>query len=162
MLAALEFPPCRVEGQDVSFQKSAEGLAKGKTTEESVATLPACIAYGIAMDLIARGKRVMGLKVLMDFDAYLRPGESLGLKVKDILKPVRGAGPQFRFYSIIIRDQEDLGRRQDRHLRQHSVVQHTGSGVCWRDDVESQSNQKSCDGQPVQLHRQRTSGGSSS
>ena len=107
LLAALEFHHVELKGKMFRSKRALKGWRKEKPPKSRL-PLPACIAYGIAMDLIARGKRVMGLKVLMDFDAYLRPGESLGLKVKDILKPVRGAGPQFRFYSIIIRDQEDL------------------------------------------------------
>ena len=106
LLAALEFHHVELKGKMFRSKRALKGWRKEKPPKSRL-PLPACIAYGIAMDLIARGKRVMGLKVLMDFDAYLRPGESLRLKVKDIIKPVRGAGPQFRFYSII-REQEDL------------------------------------------------------
>lgn len=50
----------------------------------------------------------MCLKVLLDFDTYMRPGESLDLRKKHFIRPVRSAGRQYQWFSIIVRDYDDL------------------------------------------------------
>eukprot|EP00435_Cladocopium_sp_Y103_P000261 s2848_g1.t1 len=70
--------------------------------------LPRVLAAGMAMKLIASGNRLMGLKLMADHDTYVRPGESIGLKGRDVVRPVPGGGPQYQWYAIVIRDQEDL------------------------------------------------------
>ena len=143
--------PCRVEGQDVSFQKSAEGLAKGKTTEESVATaslhrLWDCHGPDSSRQESHGFESAHGLRCIpTSWRKFRAQGERHP-------QTSQGSRPTVQVLLHHHSRPRGPGRRQDRHLRQHSVVQHTGSGVCWRDDVESQSNQKSCDGQPVQLH----------
>ena len=54
-----------------------------------------------------KGDGLMALKVVADFDMYLRPGESMDLRAHNIVAPVRSAGPQYRWYSVIIRDAQD-------------------------------------------------------
>jgi integrase len=61
----------------------------------------------MAMKLVASGRKLMGLKLMIDHDCYLRPGESIGIAKKDVVKPVKNGGPQYQWYSVVIRDQED-------------------------------------------------------
>eukprot|EP00435_Cladocopium_sp_Y103_P046584 s342_g13.t1 len=107
VVAALEFHHLELKGKMIRSKRALKGWRK-EMPPKSRLPMPALVMYGVAMDLLARGKRIMGVKVIMDFDAYLRPGESIGLRAKDVLKPVRSAGPQYQHYSIIIRDQEDM------------------------------------------------------
>ena len=46
--------------------------------------------------------------VLVAFDVYLRPGEALDLLVKNLVPPVKAAGKQFKYYTLVIREEEDL------------------------------------------------------
>ena len=107
VIAALEFHHLELKGKMVRSKRAIKGWRKERPPRSRL-PMPALVMFGIAMDLVARGKRIMGIKVIMDFDAYLRPGESIGLAAKDVLKPVRSAGPQYQHYSIIIRDQVDM------------------------------------------------------
>ena len=52
----------------------------------------------------------MALKTVIDFLLYLRPGEGMDLRAKNIIAPVKGAGSQYRWVTVIIRDQEELRR----------------------------------------------------
>ena len=63
--------------------------------------------FGLAMNLIAENKRDMALLVMVAFHLYLRPGEGLDLRKKNVVPPVRHAGRQFQHITVIIRDQED-------------------------------------------------------
>ena len=47
------------------------------------------------------------LKLLLDHDTYLRPGESIDLKGRDIVLPVKGAGRQYQWYAVIVRNSLD-------------------------------------------------------
>lgn len=75
--------------------------------QKSRIPLPKAVAYGIAMRMMARGLFNMGLMVILTFDAYLRPGEAADLLGKNIVAPIRKAGKQYRFYTLIVRDQDD-------------------------------------------------------
>ena len=60
------------------------------------------------MAMAAQGKKLMSLKLMVDHDTYLRPGESIELRGRDIVPPVRSAGRQYRWHSVIVRDSQDL------------------------------------------------------
>ena len=59
------------------------------------------------MILAAKGKKNMAVKVLTDFDLYLRPGEGLDILGKHIVPPVSRAGAQYQQFAVIIRDIEE-------------------------------------------------------
>jgi len=67
---------------------------------------------GICMDLLARNFRNMALMTLMAFDCYLRPGEALDVKGSSVVAPVRAAGQQYRWVTLVIREFE--GHRPDK------------------------------------------------
>ena len=69
--------------------------------------MPKLIVYALAMLLLAQNKRSMALKIMLEFDTYMRPGESLDLRKRHFIKPVKQAGPQYRWFSIIVRDFDD-------------------------------------------------------
>lgn len=50
------------------------------------------------MVLASQGLKSMALKVMLDHDTYLRPGESIDIRCKDVIPPVAGAGKQYRWY----------------------------------------------------------------
>lgn len=52
----------------------------------------------MAMDMLARGKRLHALRMVVDYDTYLRPGESAGLRGKDVVTPVHKAGRMYHKY----------------------------------------------------------------
>ena len=55
----------------------------------------------------SQGKRLYALKLLLDHDTYLRPGESIDLKGRDIVLPVKGAARQYQWYAVIVRNSLD-------------------------------------------------------
>ena len=66
--------------------------------------MPKLVVYGLCMILLAKGKRLHALKTILDFDTYMRPGESHDLLKKNLVAPVSKAGPQYRWYAVVIRD----------------------------------------------------------
>ena len=106
VVAAVEFHHAEVKGTLVRSKRALRGWRKERPAKSRL-PLPALAAFGMAMDLVARGKRTMGVKLLVDFDMYLRPGESIAIRGRDLSAPVPGGGPQFQSFSLIIRDQED-------------------------------------------------------
>ena len=54
----------------------------------------------------AKGEKLMSLKLLVDHDTFLRPGESIDIKARDAVPPVRGGGASYRWHCIVVRDQE--------------------------------------------------------
>ena len=46
-------------------------------------------------------------RMIGDHDTYLRPGESIDLKGRDIVPPVRNGGKQYRWFAIVVRDSQD-------------------------------------------------------
>lgn len=69
--------------------------------------LPRLAMFGIAMNLAAKGHKDRALMVLAGFNMYLRPGEALDLRKKNIVPPVKKAGRQFKHTTVIIRDREE-------------------------------------------------------
>ena len=86
----------REEGVSGPLTKGVEGMAEAEATPKSPP----------AQTTMARGHREMGLKLVLDFDLYLRPSEVMDLLRKHVVAPVPGAGAQYKKYSVIIWDQE--------------------------------------------------------
>ena len=94
------------EGDIVSLQESLAGVEERETSSEQIAVATDdCRRNG--MILCAWGKRLMSLKLMVDHDTYLRPGESIDLKGRDIVPPVRNGGRQYRWFAIVVRDSQD-------------------------------------------------------
>ena len=100
--------------QDIPELQDSKKALRGWRRE---VPLPKLIMYGIAMRLYLQGFRLMALKVITDFDLYLRPGEGMDLRGHNVVSAVSRAGPQYRWYTIVVRDQED-GTPEQQHPRQ--------------------------------------------
>ena len=105
-VAAVEFSHVGVKNKVPRSRRALKGWRK-EVPPGSRLPLPRLAMYGIAMLILQKGRRLMALKVVADFDMYLRPGESMDLRAHNIVAPVRSAGPQYRWYSVIIRDAQD-------------------------------------------------------
>lgn len=105
ILAALEFHQLELKGWLPRSKRALKGWRK-EMPGKSRLPLPRLLMYGIAMKLISKGFREMGIKTILDFDCYFRPGESLTLKSRNVVAPVPGAGRQFQSYTIVIKDFE--------------------------------------------------------
>lgn len=104
-VAAIEFFHIDQRGKLVHAKRALRGFRK-LAPPASRLPLPRLICMGIAMVLMAQGRREMAIKVVMDFDMYLRPSEGMDVLGEHVVKPVPGAGLQFQRYSVIIRDQD--------------------------------------------------------
>lgn len=105
-LAAVEFMFLQHKGKLMRARRSLKGWRKIDPPRSRL-PLPRVVACGIAAILLAKGQRKMALKVMTDFDCYLRPGEGMDILGKHVVKPLRNAGRQFQRYSLVIRDQEE-------------------------------------------------------
>ena len=105
-VAALEFLHIGAKNKVPRSRRALKGWRK-EVPPGSRLPLPKLAMYGIAMLLYYRGRRLMALKVVADYDMYLRPGEGMELRAHNVIPPVKGAGPQYQTYSIVIRDLED-------------------------------------------------------
>lgn len=105
-VAAAEYMSTTLKGKLVRSRRALKGWRKERPACSRL-PLPRLIAAGMAMKMISSGRRLMGLKLMVDHDAYLRPGEPIDIAKKDVVRPVKGGGPQYRWYSVVIRDQED-------------------------------------------------------
>ena len=104
-MAAVEYAFIEKKGTLVRAKRALRGWQK-LMPPQSRLPLPKIIAYGMAQIMLALGQRDKCLKLLMDFDLYLRPSEGMDVLGQHVLAPVAGAGPQYRKYSVIIRDQD--------------------------------------------------------
>lgn len=105
-LAAVEYQWQKLKGTLLRSRRALRGWRK-EVPPRSRLPLPRTAAYGIAMRMLSQQERSMALLVLLSFDAYLRPGEALTLKAKNLVPPVRGSGKQFQHYVVVVRDEED-------------------------------------------------------
>jgi hypothetical protein len=108
-LAAVEWEKSSLKGHLPRARVALKGWRKERP-HGSRLPLPKLVAYGMAMYMIGMGGkdgRTMGLKLLADFDMYLRPSESLAIKGRDVVAPVVEAGKHFQHYTVIIRDLAD-------------------------------------------------------
>ena len=106
VVAATEFFNLHLKGTLFHCKRALRGWRKEKPAQSRL-PLPRMIAAGMAMILCAWGKRLMSLKLMVDHDTYLRPGESIDLKGRDIVPPVRNGGKQYRWSAIVVRDSQD-------------------------------------------------------
>ena len=106
VVAATEFFNLHLKGTLFHCKRALRGWRKEKPAQSRL-PLPRMIAAGMAMILCAWGKRLMSLKLMVDHDTYLRPGESIDLKGRDIVPPVRNGGRQYRWFAIVVRDSQD-------------------------------------------------------
>ena len=104
--AATEFFNLHLKGTLFHCKRALRGWRKEKPAQSRL-PLPRMIAAGMAMILCAWGKRLMSLKLMVDHDTYLRPGESIDLIGRDIVPPVRNGGKQYRWFAIVVRDSQD-------------------------------------------------------
>eukprot|EP00435_Cladocopium_sp_Y103_P020803 s2513_g5.t1 len=104
-VAAVEFHFIEQKGKLQRAKRALRGWRK-TTPPLSRLPLPRLAAMGMGMVMLANNQRDMCLKLLLDFDAYLRPAEGMDLLGEHIVPPVPGAGPQFVKYAVIIRDQD--------------------------------------------------------
>eukprot|EP00435_Cladocopium_sp_Y103_P055837 s653_g18.t1 len=106
-MAAIEFKHVSVKGRLPRSKRAMKGWKKVMPSQSRL-PLPRTNAFGLAMELAAAGRKSMALKVIVDFILYLRPGEGLGLTGRNIVAPVRSAGVQFKWVTIVVRDFEGL------------------------------------------------------
>eukprot|EP00438_Fugacium_kawagutii_P002485 Skav209078 [mRNA] locus=scaffold207:207591:211020:- [translate_table: standard] len=110
-IAAMEFFRMELKGTLNRCRRALKGWRKIMPPQSRL-PLPRILMFGIAMDLLARGKRDMALMTVLAFDCYLRPGEALDLKGKNIVAPVLQAGKQFKWVTVVVREAE--GRKPDK------------------------------------------------
>lgn len=103
ILASVEFRHIELKGNMLRSRKALKGWRKERP-QESRLPIPALVVNGIAMILLHQNQRLMGLKVLLDFDTYMRPGESIDIRARQVVPPVVGAGPQYLWYHVVIRE----------------------------------------------------------
>ena len=105
-LASLEYHHAVLKGKLTRSRKCLRGWRKERPPQSRI-PLPKLVVYGVAMIMKSRNQAEMAVKVLLDFDAYLRPGEGVSLRARSVVAPVKGAGPQYNWHAIIIREFED-------------------------------------------------------
>ena len=103
VVAAVEFNNLKLKGCLVRSKRALRGWRKERPPQSRL-PLPRLVAAGMAMVLASQGLKSMALKVMLDHDTYLRPGESIDIRCKDVIPPVAGAGKQYRWYGIVVRD----------------------------------------------------------
>lgn len=74
LVASIEYHNPKLRGALTRSRRALKGWRKERPPGSRV-PLPKLIAYGIAMKFLAAGKREQALKVVLDFDTYMRPGE---------------------------------------------------------------------------------------
>lgn len=105
VLAAVEYGFIHLKGKMPRSRKALRGWRK-EMPPESRLPAPMLMVYGLAMALASLGEKEMGLKVLTDFDCYLRPGEGLSLLARNIIPPVAAAGPQYQTFCLVVKEFE--------------------------------------------------------
>lgn len=125
-LASIEFYMHSLRGKLVRSRKALRGWRKLKPPKSRL-PLPKPVTWAIAMRLLFKEEKEMALAVLLAFDVYLRPGETSELRVHNLVKPVIGAGSQYKECS-----------RQDGRFQQHSEAGQPGDqelvGTCTSPD----------------------------
>ncbi|CAK0801976.1 unnamed protein product, partial [Prorocentrum cordatum] len=64
---------------------------------------------GLAVALHLLGRTDMAVAVLVALSAYLRPGELRGLRVRDVVPPALGYGPEYQKWSLILGPSDSIG-----------------------------------------------------
>eukprot|EP00438_Fugacium_kawagutii_P017034 Skav221329 [mRNA] locus=scaffold1437:52275:55350:- [translate_table: standard] len=105
VLAALEFFRNDLKGLLPRSRKALKGWRKVMPSQSRL-PIPMLLVFGICMLLCAKGKMEMALKVLTDFDLYLRPGEGMSLRARNVVPPVAAGGRQYRLTHVVVKDFE--------------------------------------------------------
>ena len=92
----------RVEGQHVEKQKGLEGMEKRKTSGESL-THSCFGGEWHCNDPSPPESAVDGSQGPSRF-RHMRPGESIDIRARQVVPPVVGAGPQYLWYHVVIRE----------------------------------------------------------
>ena len=66
--------------------------------------LPWELIAGMAMDLLARDQAAAAMALVVSVVFYLRPSELLGLRVRNLTPPLRGAGPTHKCWSLSLHE----------------------------------------------------------
>lgn len=106
-VASVEFNNIALKGKLMRSRRALKGWRKAMPAQSRL-PLPRLIMFGICMELAAKGHLSMALKVITDFILYLRPGEGLDIRGRNVVAPVKSAGVQYKWTTVIIRDQEGL------------------------------------------------------
>ncbi|CAK0837444.1 unnamed protein product, partial [Prorocentrum cordatum] len=64
---------------------------------------------GLAVALHLLGRTDMAVALLVALSAYLRPGELYGLRVRDVVPPALGYGPEYQKWSLILGPSDSNG-----------------------------------------------------
>jgi hypothetical protein len=107
ILASIEYHHCTLKGKMVRSRKALRGWRK-EVPPESRIPVPMVLVFGMAMTMLHRGHRTKALKMIMDFDTYMRPGEGIDLTVKSLVPPIKGGGKQYQWYAIVVRPFDEL------------------------------------------------------
>lgn len=105
-VAAVEFLVLRSKGLLVRCKRSLKGWRKTMPASSRL-PLPCLIMYGIAMNMAASELKHMSLMTVLAFFLYLRPGEAVEVRGKNIVPAVKGVGRVFKHVTVIIRDQDE-------------------------------------------------------
>jgi len=106
-MAAIEFHRLSMKGSLFHSKRALKGWRKA-VPPQSRLPLPRIMMFGIAMELVAASFREMALLVVTAFLLYLRPGEGIDLKKRNVVSPVKKAGVQFKWTTVVIRDVEGM------------------------------------------------------
>ena len=106
-LAAVEFATIAFKGKLFRSRRALRGWRKLRPALSRL-PLPRLLMMGIAMELLAMGQAAMALMVLVAFFLYLRPGEAIDVLRRHVVPPVRMAGNQYAWVTVVIRDSEGL------------------------------------------------------
>ena len=83
--------------------------------------LPRAAAGAIAGYMINMGRLELALFILFCFATYLRPGEAMRLRRRDVVRPQVHAGPSFAVWGLIVNNAED-GRLGKTGLMDEAVL----------------------------------------
>lgn len=104
-LAAVEYFNLEFKGNMARSRRALKGWRKTMPAQSRL-PLPRVMMMGICMKLVAKGLKDMALMVIVAFDLYLRPGEALNLRARNVIAPVRAAGEQYKLVTVVVRDFE--------------------------------------------------------
>ena len=105
VVASVEYHLLESKGTLAHSRRALRGWRKEKPPQSRL-PLPALLAEGMAMVLLGQGRQLKAIKLLVDHDTYLRPGESIDLRGKGLVVPIMGGGQQYRHYNLVVRDAE--------------------------------------------------------
>ena len=134
-LASLEYQHSSLKGKLVRSRESLRGWRKEKLPTSRL-PIPMLVAHGLSMLIFAQGQKMMALKLILDFDTYMRPGESIDLVKQNVIPPVKKAGAQYQWFAVVVRDYDQLKPdMQGGDLRQFDPTRQQELQVDWGDSL---------------------------